>query len=150
MCADIMAFVAGVALQSSTAIMPGYRRLRVREEHYPGVIADADATVAGLIYHHLSTDCWSRLDAFEGKMYERKTVTVLLANGTQAQVYCYVFRPEFHHRLTTEAWDYAAFLQAGKQEFQSRYCGFRAIDAPLAGQAGSTSPIKIADTPQTF
>ncbi len=61
-------------------------------------------------------------------MYDRIPVTVRYENNIEARVYCYVFRPEFHHRLTATEWDYTAFLRNGKALFQNQYCGFKAID----------------------
>jgi len=52
MCADIMAQVAGAQLQSSPAVLNGYRRYLVRGEQYPGIVADADGQVAGIVYHN--------------------------------------------------------------------------------------------------
>jgi len=128
MCEDIMASVVGDHLRCTPAILPGYRRFLVRDEHYPGVIADQSGTVAGIVYHNITPEGWSRLDRFEGEMYDRRPVTVRFENGTEAQVHCYLFRPEFQQQLTTIEWDYAAFLRGGKQIFQRQYCGFKAID----------------------
>lgn len=128
MCVDIMAAVVGNHLRSTPAILPGYRRFLVRHEHYPGVIAKEDSTVAGIVYHGISPESWTRLDRFEGEMYDRRLVGIRFADGSEAQSFCYVFRPEFRHRLTTTEWNYAAFLREGKQIFQNQYCGFQVID----------------------
>ena len=128
MCADIMASVVGGHLRCTPATLPGYRRFLVREEQYPGVIAGMGGAVAGLVYHDISVEGWSRLDRFEGEMYTRLPVSVQDTNGHEFRVCCYVVRNEFHHRLTTTEWNYAAFLRQGKQIFQSQYCGFKEID----------------------
>ena len=128
MCEDIIAAVVGAPLACTPAMLPGFRRFLVSNEHYPGVIADDDGTVPGIVYHAITPEGWSRLDAFEGEFYDRSLVTVRYAHNTESQVYCYVFRPEFHHLLTTIEWDHAAFLRSGKQIFQSRYCGFKTLD----------------------
>jgi len=41
---------------------------------------------------------------------------------------CSVARPEFLHRLTDIAWDYAALLHDGMLLAQELYCDFKAID----------------------
>lgn len=128
MCEDIMAAVAGAQFASTKAVLPGYRRFLVKDEQYPGVIAAAAGTVPGVVYHAITLEGWARLDAFEGEYYERILVSVRSTDNTLAQVYCYVFRPEFHHRLTTVEWDYATFLQSGKQIFQNQYCGFKTLE----------------------
>jgi gamma-glutamylcyclotransferase (GGCT)/AIG2-like uncharacterized protein YtfP len=128
MCADIMAEVVGARLRSTPAILLGYRRYLVRDAQYPGVVTDPDGTVAGQVYHGISEAGWGRLDRFEGEMYDRRPVTVRLESGIETLVDCYLFRPEFAHRLTATEWDYAAFLRTGKALFQQQYCGFKAID----------------------
>jgi gamma-glutamylcyclotransferase (GGCT)/AIG2-like uncharacterized protein YtfP len=133
MCEDIMAYVAGEQLRATPALLPGFHRFLVKDEHYPGVVPDPTGTVTGLVYHTISLQGWSRLDAFEGEMYDRLPVTVRLGNHTEAQVFCYVFRPRFSHRLTATEWDYAAFLQNGKELFKSRYRGFKTMEHQQAG-----------------
>lgn len=128
MCEDIMAEVAGVRLPFTTATLRGYQRFFVQDEHYPGVIPCENGLVPGIVYHRITQECWSRLDRFEGAMYNRRPVTVRYENGVQSLVDCYVVRPEYAHRLTTTEWDYAAFLENGKTLFQQQYCGFKTID----------------------
>ncbi|ADW18277.1 AIG2 family protein [Desulfobulbus propionicus DSM 2032] len=128
MCEEIMAEVAGSRLPSTPATLAGYRRFLVQDEQYPGVVVDPAGVVAGMVYHTISPDNWKRLDRFEGEMYDRRPVTVRYADGCEAVVDCYLFRPEFAHRLTATEWDFAAFLHDGKQQFHQQYRGFKAID----------------------
>lgn len=128
MCEDIMTEVAGAPLPCEPATLHGYRRFLVKDEEYPGVVAEAGGLVAGIVYHGIDVENWRRLDRFEGEMYDRKPVTVRYADGRLAKVDCYVFRPEFIHRLSSTEWDFAAFLQDGKTVFQHQYCGFKAIE----------------------
>jgi gamma-glutamylcyclotransferase (GGCT)/AIG2-like uncharacterized protein YtfP len=128
MCEDIMADVAGVRLHRTPADLHGYRRFLVRGEQYPGIVAAKDGLVSGIVYHGISPASWQRLDRFEGEMYSRAPVTVRYADGREALVDCYLFRPEFTHRLTATEWDLSAFLHGGKTVFQHQYCGFKAID----------------------
>ncbi|MGD9948980.1 MAG: gamma-glutamylcyclotransferase family protein [Desulfobulbus sp.] len=128
MCEDIMTDVAGARLRCTPATLNGYRRFLVKEEEYPGVVAERGGVVSGIVYHGIEPASWQRLDRFEGEMYERKPVTVLSADGRTAVVDCYLFRPEFAHRLTATEWDFTAFLQGGKTIFQHQYCGFKVID----------------------
>ena len=128
MCEDIMTEVAGTRLNCEPATLPGYRRFLVKDEQYPGVVAQAGGFVPGIVYHGLVAESWQRLDRFEGEMYKRQPVRVWYNDGREAMVDCYLFRPEFAHRLSSTEWDFAAFLQGGKSLFQHQYCGFKAID----------------------
>lgn len=128
MCEDIMTEVAGTRLSYAPATLHGYCRYLVKDEHYPGVVAEAGGLVNGIVYHGLGAESWQRLDRFEGEMYDRQPVRVCYADGRKAVVHCYLFRPEFSHRLSSTEWDFSAFLQGGKSLFQHQYCGFKAID----------------------
>ena len=128
MCADIMAAVAGATFPAVPAVLPGFCRLCVRDEQYPGVVPAEHGTVAGIVYHGLGPGAWSRLDRFEGEMYVRLPVLVRNASGCEARVQCYVVRPEFRDRLTAGKWDPAAFQNGGKALFLAQYQGFQAID----------------------
>ncbi len=123
-----MTEVAGTRLLCEAAMLHGYRRFLVKDEQYPGVVAAVGGVVAGIVYHGLDAVNWQRLDRFEGEMYERQQVRVYYTDGSEAEVDCYLFRPEFSHRLTATEWDFAAFLQGGKTLFQHQYSGFKAID----------------------
>lgn len=123
-----MTEVAGTRLSSTPAILSGYRRFLVKDEQYPGVVAATGSVVAGIVYHGLDVANRQRLDRFEGEMYDRRPVRVCYADGREAVVDCYLFRPEFSHRLSSIEWDFAAFLQGGKTLFQHQYSGFKAID----------------------
>lgn len=128
MCEDIMSAVVGGPLHRTRALLPRYRRLLVKNEHYPGVVPSIDDSVDGIVYHDISPEGWSRLDNFEGEMYSRRLVTVLYENGDEAQVYCYVFKPEFQQQLTAEEWDFDMFLRRDKSFFLTRYPGFKDIE----------------------
>lgn len=128
MCPDIMAAVSTLAREGHQAVLPGYRRLLVRGEQYPGVIPDPDTSVAGVVYHDITAEGWARLDRFEGAMYERAPVAVAYDDGGSDLVCCYLFRPAYRDRLTSEDWDFSAFLRKGKTIFLNQYCGFQALD----------------------
>jgi gamma-glutamylcyclotransferase (GGCT)/AIG2-like uncharacterized protein YtfP len=128
MCEDIMFAVVGGPLHYTRALLPRYRRYLVKNEHYPGVMPSACGSVDGIVYHDISSEGWARLDRFEGELYNRRLVTVFYENEDEAQVHCYVFRPEFRQQLTTEEWDFNTFLLHGKRLFQTRYPGFKGIE----------------------
>ena len=120
--------VSGGPLPHTPALLSGYRRFTVEHEHYPGVVPSAKGLVDGIVYHNIPQEAWARLDRFEGEMYSRRLVNVRYENGGLAQVYCYVFRQEFRHRITEEEWDLETFLRFGKKIFQTQYLGYKHIE----------------------
>ncbi len=126
MCADIMRSVAGRYTPVGRAVLPGFACLRVRDETYPAIVIRADASTEGVVYKDLDEYAFERLDAFEGEMYNRVPVTVTLATGT-LEVYTYVFKSSFSHRLTDAPWRLDEFLRSGKAAFLDAYVGFSKI-----------------------
>jgi gamma-glutamylcyclotransferase (GGCT)/AIG2-like uncharacterized protein YtfP len=127
MCDDIMRSVAGCALSHTHAVLRGYRRYAVRGEDYPALVAGGGGLVEGVLYHDIPDTAWLRLDRFEGEMYERRFVDVLLTDGRTESVYAYIIRPEFEGRLESTEWDFEAFLRSGKNRFETHYPGYGAL-----------------------
>ncbi|KAB2888783.1 MAG: gamma-glutamylcyclotransferase [Desulfobulbaceae bacterium] len=121
---DIMARVAGCRLASVPARLAGYRRTLVLDEVYPGIVEDEGCVVDGILYLGAPEEAISRLDAFEGEMYDRREVGVTMEGGETRTVMTYVFRPEYRSRLTDIPWDYQRFLASGKERFETGYSGF--------------------------
>ena len=130
MCEDILTSVAGCTPVSATVVLKDYRRLKVRHEHYPGLIHHPGGSVEGVLYRTLEVPAWARLDRFEGEMYERVAVTVELGDGMLAQADTYLIRPGFEHRLEPVDWDFEFFLAQGKDGFVSDYAGYEAMRSP--------------------
>jgi hypothetical protein len=127
MCEDIMSFVSGQAVRCEPAVLENHVRHPVRDEDYPGMIAQPGERVTGMVYRGLSTAALDRLDRFEGEMYVRCRVGVTDAAGIALDAWAYVFRPEFVGLLLPGDWDFEAFLAGGKARFEARYMGFDAL-----------------------
>jgi gamma-glutamylcyclotransferase (GGCT)/AIG2-like uncharacterized protein YtfP len=124
---DIMRTVAGTVPRRQRGTARGYRRLAVKNEHYPGLIAEQGSEVEGLVYLDITEESWARLDRFEGEMYTRGTVEVLLEGGDTLQAYAYLVKPEYVGRLEKRDWDFAGFLENGKGAFVGSYSGYNDI-----------------------
>lgn len=81
---EVMQSVVGRRLLGVSARLSGYRRLRVKGEHYPVIIASLEDTVDGILYTDLSEHEFELLDQFEGEEYERVSVRI---GNSEAQVY---------------------------------------------------------------
>lgn len=124
MCADIMSGVCGHTAAGEPAILYGFARHPVRDEHYPGIRPRSDAVVRGVIYRNVAPDALTQLDVFEGEQYRRTPVRVQLADGQEIVADTYVFRPEYAHLLLPGDWNFEQFLRAGKHHFITAYPGF--------------------------
>lgn len=127
MCEDIMRLVTGAELTHGKGVLQGYRRLEVKNEHYPAIIEDNASEVAGIVYFNIPEKSMERLDIFEGKMYQRRIVEIRLVDGNMMKVGAYVFKDEYCDRLGSKEWHFAQFLERGKSAFVSNYIGFDEI-----------------------
>ena len=127
MCDDIMREVSDCRLSSMPGILRGYSRRSVKGEHYPALLPDPDGCVEGLLYWNVPDSAWRRLDRFEGNMYARRRVKVVLNGGTDIAAGTYVVRPQFLDQLEASDWDLADFLRNGKARFRKHYKGYQSV-----------------------
>ena len=124
MCSDIMLSVAGACRHVGPAVLSGFARFRVLHETYPAILPREDAAVEGVLYDEIDARAFARLDAFEGEMYSRETVSVCIRANDFRRAYTYVLRPEFLHFATKETWSFDEFLRTGKAAFTEAYVGY--------------------------
>lgn len=123
---EIMLAVSGHPGPGEHAILHRYRRRLVAGEVYPAIVEAAGETVDGLVYRGLDGRQLARLDRFEGEMYRRVRVEVLVGvTVMQAQVY--VLKPRFCHRLSDQAWSLQDFAERGLRRFREHYQGFNTM-----------------------
>lgn len=97
------------------AIVSGYQRFRVQGGLYPAVIESAADHLPGMLYSGVSDEQLALLDAFEGRDYKRREVTVTLSASVQVRAGIYVFlRPEM---LDRQPWDPDAFEREHINDF---------------------------------
>lgn len=95
----------------------GHARYAIAGETYPGMVAQAGASVQGVLYFDVEPRDLDALDFFEGADYRRDEIAVTLASGetVRAQTYLYL-RAE---RLSASAWRPEDFQMA---RFLDTYC----------------------------
>ncbi len=131
---DIMREVSGCRLTGISGVLRGYVRRCVKGEQYPGLVADSDGRVRGVVYRNVPSAAWRRLDRFEGEMYTRELVRIELADGATVLAGTYVVRRVFRGRLDLSEWDAQGFLRNGKARFQANYSGYQALGSRCRGK----------------
>jgi hypothetical protein len=101
------------------AILEGYCRRRVQFNDFPGITADKDHSVFGMLTTGLTKNNIARLDYFEGSQYVRRTVQVKLlehvgnskgegnVEGEERTAEVYVFLEK--NELEDREWDLEEF-----------------------------------------
>ena len=65
----------------------------------------------GTLYRELSARAFARIDAYEGELYECRTLAVETHAGEPVAARVYVLRPDAAHLLGATPWDRAAFAE---------------------------------------
>ena len=124
MCEDILQTIVDQHECLGTTRLQGFRRLCIRNEHYPGIIQASDYEVQGIVYNLPQQDSLHKLDYFEGDMYQRIPVSVELDNGDCLQAFTYVIKDHYRHMLEQKDWDFEVFKKHYKSAFITTYSGF--------------------------
>lgn len=77
----LFALVAGRRRTATDAALRGHHALRMHGQAWPGLVAATTAVTAGRLYCLVSAAMFRRLDAFEGRCYQRVTVQVEVLPG---------------------------------------------------------------------
>ena len=110
---------------SSPAMLKGYARYLVRDESFPGIVpAGSDQALEGVLYHQVSAEDIRHLDSFEGDLYERLTVEVVLPDQTLVVADTYVIRSDKQDCLSHMSWKAEEFRRRDLQQFIDDYTGF--------------------------
>ncbi|ABR90627.1 AIG2-related protein [Janthinobacterium sp. Marseille] len=102
---------------SATATLPGFARYALADDTYPGMVAQANARVEGVLYYDVAPQDLAALDAFEGSEYRREDVNVVIESGKTVIACTYIFLAE--QRLSGLPWEPQAFQMS---RFIGTYC----------------------------
>lgn len=126
-------------LFADAALLPGYRRVSP-DNVYFYAIESKSSNIEGLIIYDVPSKAMTEIDRYEGKRYDRETVTVNTAKGSvKAQAYLVShdamekhFGDRFHVNLIHELW-----LRKRIEKFLKRHTrpGERTVDAETERRA---------------
>lgn len=117
MFAQVWQRVVRADYRSAPARLDGYARFAIHDETYPGMVAQAGASVAGVLYFDVAPPDVAALDAFEGIEYRRDMVRVTLDTGETVDAAAYVYL--LPRKLSDSPWLPEAFQM---ERFIGSYC----------------------------
>ena len=106
---EVFAAVVGACIEKSSCVLPGYERLKLTGQQYPGLREKRHATVPGVLYRGLSQPQLHRLDQYEGDEYLRELVMVRNEHHRYYSAWVYVLQPKYSHLLSADRWDAVEF-----------------------------------------
>lgn len=108
---ELIQAVAGSALPRQDAVLRGYAQFLLPEDGEAAMIAFPDREVDGVVYRDLDEAALKRVDAFQGRRFERVAVTVEAGNGEWIEADAYVLKPRQRKALSAEEWDEVEYRQ---------------------------------------
>lgn len=121
---DVWTRVVNRHYKKQPAMLPGFRRLVVKGESYPGLVQSYSSAVEGFVYFDVTAQDIRRLDKFEGKYYIKRPVKVRTMDGREHKASVYIFARRYRRLLGTASWDPLRFGTTQLSNFISRYQGF--------------------------
>ena len=110
--------------QRTTATLKDYIRLKVKGEHYPGIIKSVNSVVNGVLVFNLSDDDLAILDDYEGDCYQRTSINVICKENSYCQADTYVFKDSYKNILSANEWIPEEFKKDKLNLFLSSYKNF--------------------------
>ena len=120
---EITEVVLGRRPLGRAATLTGYARFRMRGERFPALVAQVASQTGGLVFDDIAGDELDTLDAYEGEMYQRVAVQVVLAEGGASDAWVYLLRPEHLDHLSAEHWDLERFAAEEVERFMREEFG---------------------------
>ena len=102
-------------IQKRQGILKDFKRVKVKEAHYPAIVDSKGDKVEGLVVYGIANDALLLLDEFEDDEYQRKNVTVLLRDDQNTKATTYVAGPNMS--LDDEGWCFSKWQQNHRKEF---------------------------------
>ncbi|MNR79307.1 AIG2-like family protein [compost metagenome] len=115
--------------RSATATLSAYARYALRDDSYPGMVAQPDSVVEGVLYYDVDAQDVAELDRFEGHEYRREEVNVVIESGASVIACTYIFLAE--QRLSGLPWEPQGFRLS------------RFIDTYIEAEASADSSDKL-------
>lgn len=120
---EVLESIIGRTLEGTERTVEGFRRMRVKGEHYPVVIPHEGGSVTGRLYSGLTEEDVKHLDQFEGEAYDRIEI---LVDGEMAQIY--VLSERWMHIADSEPWHPEQLGDSELEAFRQEYKGWGDIN----------------------
>ena len=102
-------------IQKRQGILKDFKRVKVKEAHYPAIVDSKGDKVEGLVVYGITNDALLLLDGFEDDEYRRKNVTVFLRDDQKTKAATYVAGPNM--ALDDEGWCFSTWQKNHRKEF---------------------------------
>lgn len=102
---DLVQAVTGKTFTAQCGLIHGFAQFLVNEDGQSAMIPFPDRAVDGVAYLEVDEVSLSRIDAFQGKRFERVEITVEAENGGWIEAEAYCLKLSRKKLLTADPWD---------------------------------------------
>lgn len=102
---DLIKAVTGKTFAIQSGTLHGYSQFTIQDEGQSAMIPFPDRSVDGVVYIDVDDESLSRMDAFQGKRFEREEVTVEAEGGEWLEAEAYSFKLRCRKKLSANEWD---------------------------------------------
>lgn len=106
---EVFQRVCGITREGCPARLEGYRRVSLKGASYPAILRQEGVCVEGLLLESLDERHIELLDAFEGDVYLRKEIRVILPSGESLLAETYVLQGDCHDLISDQPWSLEDF-----------------------------------------
>ena len=117
----ILSRVTGIYFETfrlRPGVLKNFKRLKVKNQHYPAIIEARGNEVEGVVVHGLTSNAVRRLDEFEDTDYERRNIVVGILNGQNVKAAVYVAGSGM--MLDDIDWDFDTWYRHHRSSFLRR------------------------------
>lgn len=114
---DILALVRDHPADDLTfrpARLPGYRTQHLMNESFPGLVADPDSTVSGVLVDGLSEEDSARIAFYESVEYAARTITVRTEGGVAVDAQAFLTTERYE--AAREPWSFERWRERYKEK----------------------------------
>ena len=108
----VMQAVTGKEFPSTSAVLNGYQRFKIKDRTYPGLIKNENNKIEGTLYNNIDDVSLQLLDEFEDICYDRCLVSVI-CDEKQQDAFIYITKEEYQYTLSKQEWSL--------EEFENKY-----------------------------
>lgn len=132
---EILSALLGREAVGERGVLSGYKRVRVKDKVYPGLIeASSVNKVEGRVHSDISKEELELLDTFEDSFYKRVSLPIVLASSDTVEAATYIIPKENLEFASDEVWDrdnfsekyipeYLVMVKRYRAEFMSGHRG---------------------------
>ena len=121
---EVMQVITGKSIPSIDAVLNGYGNYSIRDEIYPAIIPQADASVSGRLYSGLDQSILRILDDFEDVIYNRLDCVVKTAGNALINAQVYVISDAYRFLLSDKPWSMEKFRNHNLEKYIERHKKF--------------------------